>query len=118
MKKAAPYSQQSSPSQGQNSTRRAKRQAVALKQGVASDIRGGYSESVVTLLATGFGDPSRQRRTGAHIIIAGAFFVPVMPCYGGRAWETERSAGFLCPRFANPRTAATPNRFATVCGRS
>lgn len=49
---------------------------------------------------------------------AGAFFVPAVSCYGGCAWETERSAGFQFPRFANPRTAATHNRLATIRGSS
>lgn len=77
-----------------------------------------YSPPVAANPATGFGDPISNRRTGAHTTIAGAFFVPAMPCYGGRAWETFGSAGFLLPRFANLRTAATHNRLATVCGSS
>lgn len=51
-------------------------------------------------------------------MLAGAFFVSVMSCYGGRARETFGSAGFLLPRFANLRTAATHNRLATVRGSS
>ncbi len=77
-----------------------------------------YSRGVAANSATGFGDPDRKRRTGAHHSIAGAFFVPAMPCYGGRAWETFGSAGFRFPRFANLRTAASPNRLATVRGSS
>src|SRR5690554_4573471 len=90
----------------------------AAKQGGASDIRGGYSESVVTLLTNGFRSLKTTRRIGAHNLIVGAFFVPAMPCYGSRAWETERSAGFRVSRSANPRTAATHNRFAAVRGSS
>lgn len=37
--------------------------------------------------------------------MVGAFFVSAM-CYGGRAWETFGSAGFLECRFANLRAAA------------
>ena len=37
--------------------------------------------------------------------MVGAFFVPAMR-YGGRARETLGSAGVLCGRFANLRTAA------------
>ena len=77
-----------------------------------------YSAPVAVNPAAGFGDPISNRRTGAHTPIAGAFFVPAMPCYGGRARETFGSAGFLCPRFANLRTAATYNRLATVRGSS
>lgn len=77
-----------------------------------------YSASVTVNPVAGFGDPFRQRRTGATSSIAGAFFVPAMPCYGGRARETYGSAGFLCPRFANLRTAATHYRLATVRGSS
>lgn len=77
-----------------------------------------YSAPVTVNPVAGFGDPFRQRRTGAINSIAGAFFVPAMPCYGGRARETFGSAGFLCPRFANLRTAATHFRLATVRGSS
>ena len=77
-----------------------------------------YSAPVAVNPAAGFGDPISNRRTGAHTPIAGAFFVPAMPCYGGRAWETFGSAGFLLPRFANLRTAATHNRLATIRGSS
>ncbi len=77
-----------------------------------------YGSRVAANSATGFGDSIRYRRTSAPVLIAGAFFVPAMPIYGGCAWETERSAGFLCPRFANPRTAATLIRLATIRGSS
>ena len=69
---------------------------------------GRYSFVVAAKSATGFGDPSSCRRTGAPITIAGAFFVPASLFYGGCAWETFGSAGVLYARFANPRTAATP----------
>lgn len=55
----------------------------------------------------GFGDPSKSRRTSATNIIAGAFFVSVMSHYGGCAWETFGSAGFLDSRFANLRIVTT-----------
>ena len=44
--------------------------------------------------------------------------MPVRPCYGGCAWETFGSAGFLMYRFANLRTAATLIRLATDRGSS
>lgn len=78
----------------------------------------GLSFAVAANLATGFGDPMNSRRNSAPIPIAGAFFVPACPVYGGCAWETFGSAGFLDSRFANPRTAATLNRLATVGGSS
>ena len=77
-----------------------------------------YAAPVTVNPVAGFGDPNNSRRTGAHHPIAGAFFVPAMPCYGGRAWETFGSAGCLESRFANLRTAATHNRLATVRGSS
>lgn len=77
-----------------------------------------YSAAVTVNPVAGFGDPNNSRRTGAHIPVAGAFFVPAMPCYGGRARETFGSAGCLESRFANLRTAATHYRLATVRGSS
>lgn len=44
--------------------------------------------------------------------------MPARPIYGGCAWETFGSAGFLDSRFANPRTAATSIRLATNGGSS
>lgn len=78
----------------------------------------GYRSPVTVNPVAGFGDPINVRRTGAKKTIAGAFFVPAMSLYGGRAWETFGSAGCLTSRFANLRTAATHNRLATVRGSS
>ncbi len=86
--------------------------------GLQSASGGAYSLSVAANSATGFGDPITSRRTSAHHFTAGAFFVPAVTCYGGCARETFGSAGFLESRFANLRTAATPNRLATVRGSS
>ena len=77
-----------------------------------------YAAPVTVNPVAGFGDPISKRRTSARKTIAGAFFVPAMSLYGGRAWETFGSAGCLLSRFANLRTAATHNRLATVCGSS
>ena len=77
-----------------------------------------YRLPVAANSVTGFGDPNTSRRTSAPYPIAGAFFASAVSSYGGCAWETERSAGFLESRFANPRTAATLNRLATICGSS
>lgn len=85
---------------------------------VALSKNGRYSLAVAANSATGFGDPSTYRRTGAPIPFAGAFFVPAFLLYGGCAWETFGSAGVLYARFANPRTAATLIRLATISGSS
>lgn len=77
-----------------------------------------YCRPVAAKSANGFGDPINNRRTGAPIPIAGAFFVPAVSCYGGCVRETFGSAGFLLSRFANLRTAASLNRLATVRGSS
>jgi len=84
---------------------------------LASQHQQRYGSPVAANSATGFGDPNYPRRTSAAPQTAGAFFVPAVR-YGGCAWETERSAGSLGCRFANPRTAATLNRLATVRGSS
>ena len=78
----------------------------------------GYCLTVAANSATGFDGPNYPRRTSAALPTAGAFFVPAVRVYGGCAWETERSAGFLTSRFANLRTAATLNRLATIRGSS
>lgn len=66
-----------------------------------------YPANVVTLLATGFGDPIITKAHKRHRRTVGAFFVPAARCYGGLAWETFGSAGFLCARFANLRKVTT-----------
>lgn len=77
-----------------------------------------YRATVAAKSVTGFGDPNLKLAHMRPKTIAGAFFVSAMPLYGGRAWETERSAGCQLARFANLRTAATNNRLATVRGSS
>lgn len=77
-----------------------------------------YSHRVAANSATGFGDPIISRRTSALHPKAGAFFVPVVSCYGGCAWGTFGCAGCLESRFANLRTAATLIRLATNRGSS
>ncbi|TBW11697.1 hypothetical protein E0E50_05870 [Azotobacter chroococcum subsp. isscasi] len=85
-----------------------------LTPGVARASRRRYSAPATVNPVAGFGDPKTTRRTSAPMTIAGAFLVSAMPCYGGCAWETERSAGFRVSRFANLRTAATNDRLATA----
>ena len=77
-----------------------------------------YRSPVTVNPVAGFGDPNLKLAHMRPKTIAGAFFVSAMPLYGGRAWETERSAGCQLARFANLRTAATNNRLATVRGSS
>jgi hypothetical protein len=78
----------------------------------------GYRRQVAAKSATGFDGPISRRRTSATITIAGAFFVPVYIVYGGCAWETLGSAGFLLPRSVNLRTAATLIRLTANRGSS
>ncbi|QTF59073.1 hypothetical protein [Stutzerimonas frequens] len=85
---------------------------------IANKHQRRYGSPVTVNPVAGFGDPIKQKAHKRPSPTAGAFFVPALSCYGGCAWETERSAGFLLPRFANPRTAATPNRLATIRGSS
>lgn len=63
--------------------------------------------------SAGFGDSKQNRRTSAHRE-TGAFFASTVRVYGGCAWETARSAGFLFVRFANLRTATPIDCLATV----
>jgi hypothetical protein len=77
-----------------------------------------YRLVVAANSATGFDGSISKRRTGAPITIAGAFFVPAHSVYGGCAWETFGSAGFLLPRSVNLRTAATPIRLTANRGSS
>lgn len=73
----------------------------------------GYSYFAAAKSAVGFGDPINSRRTSAHRD-TGVFFMPAHRVYGGCAWETFGSAGFLESRFANLRTATPINCLATV----
>jgi len=85
---------------------------------VAKRQRWRYGVPVAANSATGFGDSNTTRRTSAHHPKAGAFFVPGSSSYGGCAWDAFGHAGFRVSRFANPRTAATLNRLATIRGCS
>ena len=81
--------------------------SYSVKSGVAlQDVRG-YIAPVAANSATGLGNPLNVRRNSAPITIAGAFFTPANPFYGGCAWEALVPAGFLTSRFTNLRTAAT-----------
>ncbi len=77
---------------------------------VANQLRPAYSLSVVTLLATGRENPNHKLAHMRPKTIAGAFFVPAVPLYGGRAWAGFGLAGCQLARFLTPRTAAAQSR--------
>jgi hypothetical protein len=85
---------------------------------IARRHRRRYLAVVTAKSATGFGDPIKQKAHKRHQRTAGAFFVPAIRLNGGCAWDTFGYAGFLLPRFANLRTAATQYRLATISGGS
>ena len=80
--------------------------------------RERYPFAVAAKSANGFDGPINNRRTGAPITIAGAFFASAYPFYGGCAWETFGSAGVLYARSVNLRTAATLIRLTANSGSS
>lgn len=77
-----------------------------------------YRLPVAANSATGICSPNSKRRNSAPITIAGAFFVPAVPCYGGCAQDTFGCAGFRLLRSANLCTAATKSCFAAGSGSS
>lgn len=81
-----------------------------LKQGVASIPARMYCPGVAANSATGRGNPNIKLAHKRPMSIAGAFSMPAMSFYGGRAWETFGSAGCQLARFSTPRTAATQSR--------
>ena len=83
---------------------------------VALSKMGRYPYAVAAKSATGLGNPIKLAHERPHLK-AGAFFVPAFLFCGGCAWETLGSAGFLLPRFTNPRTAAT-HSLGNECGSS
>ena len=89
-----------------------------LKQGVASTPTRMYRPTVAANSANGRRGPQLKLAHKRPMSIAGAFSLPAMSLYGGRAWETFGSAGCQLARSANPRTAATPNRVAAIGGSS
>ena len=92
--------------------------AIAQPCALAVALPQRYSAPVAVNPATGRRGPIFKLAHMRPKTIAGAFFVPVMPLYGGRARETFGSAGCQLARFANLRTAATHYRLATVSGSS
>ncbi len=99
------------PVQGQSSPKELRRTIATARTPV-------YRSPVAAKSANGFDGPSTYRRTGAPMTIAGAFFVPAYPVYGGCAWETFGSAGVLYARSVNLRTAATLIRLTANRGSS
>lgn len=81
-----------------------------LKQGVASTPARMYRPVVAANSANGRGNPNIKLAHKRPMSIAGAFSMPAMSLYGGRARETFGSAGCQLARFSTPRTAATQSR--------
>jgi len=77
-----------------------------------------YCQPVAANSAADLGRSNISRRISAPISAAGAFFVPVVSCYGGCAWDTFGCAGCLESRSANPRTAVTNPCLAASGGSS
>lgn len=85
---------------------------------VASSRGRRYGLPVAANSAIGLGRSRNVRRNSAPITIAGAFFVPVVTCYGGLRGDTFGCAGFLTSRSANPAQPATLIRLAANGGSS
>ena len=66
-----------------------------------------YGSPVAANSANDLGGSNDFRRNSAAITIAGAFFVPAFPCYGGLRRSTFGCAGFLNHRSANLAQLAT-----------
>jgi len=66
-----------------------------------------YGSLVAANSANDLGGSNDFRRNSAAITIAGAFFVPAFPCYGGLRRSTFGCAGFLNHRSANLAQLAT-----------
>lgn len=81
-----------------------------LKQGVASIPTRMYRPTVAANSATGRENPNIKLAHKRPMSIAGAFSMPAMSLYGGRAREAFGSAGCQLARFLTPRTAATQSR--------
>lgn len=77
-----------------------------------------YGSSVTVNPVADLGRSSKPRRTSAQITIAGAFFVPAIPCNGGCARDTFGCAGSLGSRSANLRTVTAIPRLAASGGDS
>lgn len=77
------------------------------KATLASNRVGRYGSTVAANSANRLGGLNCTRRNSAHIMIAGAFFVPAFPCYGGLRRSTLGCAGLLVRRSANPAQSAT-----------
>ena len=78
---------------------------------VALSKMGRYSLAVAANSATGRRGPINNRRTGAPITIAGAFFCVCIFVNGGCAWETFGSAGFPIVPVRQPAHSCHPKSF-------
>lgn len=79
---------------------------------LASQHQRRYGSPVTVSPVADLGRSIKQKALKRPDPIAGAFFVSAVSSYGGCAWDTFGYAGFLLPRSANPRTAATLIRLA------
>lgn len=75
--------------------------------GLAPNLLEGYRLPVVANSATGFGDPTSKRRIGAPSRLQALFLCPHVLFMVAVRGRPSGLPGFLLPRFANPRTAAT-----------
>ena len=110
---------------GTNGARMGTNEKNALKIGdgrsiysVASNHGQRYGLPITANSVNGLGRSTNNRRNGAPITIAGAFFVPAILCYGGLRRDTFGCAGFLLSRSANPAQPATLSRLAAKGGSS
>ena len=79
---------------------------------LASGHQRRYGSPVTVNPVADLGRSIKQKALKRPYPIAGAFFASAVSSYGGCAWDTFGYAGFLLPRSANPRTAATLIRLA------
>ncbi len=91
---------------------------LGLKKALVSRWLGMYRRRVVANSATRLGGLNCPRRYSAHLRIAGAFFVPAIPFYGGLRRSTSVCAGSLGRRSANPAQPTTQFCLAAVGGGS
>lgn len=90
----------------------------SMKQGVASCMGWDYSALAGANSPDGSASPSIHRRCSAPIALRGVFLRLQFAINGGCAWETERSAGFLCVRSCTPTYSRLQSCASDVGGSS
>lgn len=91
---------------------------VQSRQTIAKHHTPAYSSHVAANSATGFDGPIKLAHKRPRNTKAGAFFVPAVSSYGGRAGGTFVCAGCQLYRPVNPRTTATHIRLTAISGSS